>query len=75
MKGFKGYIKLLSGILVFAAFLLLNLVTVNFAPQDFLSVFLNSGLMMVCWVMIRDAFAEQGLISGQKDGEVKATKK
>lgn len=75
MKGFKGYIKLLSGILVFVAFLLLNLVTVNFAPQDFLSVFLNSGLMMVCWVMIRDAFAEQGLISGQKDSEVKATKK
>ncbi len=75
MKGFKGYIKLLSGILVFVAFLLLNLITVNFAPQDFLSVFLNSGLMMVCWVMIRDAFAEQGLISGQKDSEVKATKK
>lgn len=75
MKGLKGYIKLLSGILVFVAFLLLNLITVNFAPQDFLSVFLNSGLMMVCWVMIRDAFAEQGLISGQKDSEVKATKK
>ena len=64
MKGFKGYIKLISGILVFVAFLLLNLVTVNFAPQDFLSVFLSSGLMMVCWIMIRDAFAEQGLVSG-----------
>ena len=75
MKGFKGYIKLISGILVFVAFLLLNLVTVNFAPQDFLSVFLSSGLMMVCWIMIRDAFAEQGLVSGQKDTEVKATKK
>ena len=30
---------------------------------------------MVCWIMIRDAFAEQGLVSGQKDTEVKATKK
>ena len=75
MKGIKSYVKLVSGILVFVAFLLLNLVTVDFAPQDFLGVFLNSGLMMICWVMIRDAFAEQGLISGQKDSEVKATKK
>lgn len=75
MKGFKSYIKLFSGLLVFVAFLLLNLVTVDFAPQDFLSVFLSSGLMMICWIMIRDAFAEQGLISGQKDREVKATKK
>lgn len=75
MRGIKSYVKLISGILVFVAFLLLNLVTVDFAPQDFLGVFLNSGLMMICWVMIRDAFAEQGLISGQKDSEVKATKK
>lgn len=75
MKGIKSYVKLVSGILVFVAFLLLNLVTVDFAPQDFLGAFLNSGLMMICWVMIRDAFAEQGLISGQKDAEVKATKK
>ena len=75
MKEIKGYINLITGICVFVAFLLLNLVSVEFAPQDFLSIVLNSGLMMVCWIMIRNAFAEQGLISGQKDSEVKATKK
>lgn len=75
MKGLKGYVKLLSGLVVFVAYLLINLISVDFAPQDFLGVFISSGLMMLCWIMIRDAFAEQGLISGQKDKEVKATKK
>lgn len=71
----KGYINLITGFCVFIAFLLLNLVSVKFAPQDFLTILLNSGLMMVCWIMIRNAFAEQGLISAQKSPEVKATKK
>ena len=75
MNGFKSSINLITGILVFVAFLLLNLLAVEFAPQSFLDVLLNSGLMMVCWILIRNAFAEQGLISGQKDPEVKATKK
>ena len=75
MKGFKGYINLFTGGLVFVAFLLLNLTTVEFAPQSFLSVLLNSGLMMICWILIRNAFAEQGLISGQKDLDVRLTKK
>lgn len=75
MKGVKSYINLITGLCVFVAFLLLNLVSVEFAPQDFLTIVLNSGLMMACWIMIRNAFAEQGLISAQKDPEVKATKK
>lgn len=75
MKGAKGYINLIVGLCAFVAFLLLNLVVVEFAQQSFLGVFLSSGCMMLCWVMIRNAFAEQGLISGQKDSEVKATKK
>lgn len=75
MKGFKSYINLITGLCVFVAFLLLNLVSVEFEPQDFLTIVLNSGLMMFCWIMIRNAFAEQGFISAQKDPEVKATKK
>lgn len=75
MKGFKGYINLAVGCLAFIGFLLLNLISVKFGPQTFLDVLLNSGLMMLCWLLVRNAFAEQGIISGQKDESVKATKK
>lgn len=75
MRGFKGYINYLVGVLVFIAFVLLNLTTVNFGPQLFVVVLLRSGLMFICWVLIRNAFADQGLLDGQKDSNVQIAKR
>ena len=75
MKEFKGYINYIAGVLVFIAFVLLNLTTVNFGRQYFVDVLLKSGLMFICWVLIRNAFADQGLLDGMKDVNVQATKR
>lgn len=75
MRNVKGYINIIIGFFVFVAFLLINTVIVSFQQKPFLDVLLYSGLMFVCWILIRNAFAEQGLINGQKDKEVVLTKR
>lgn len=71
----RSYINYIISLIVFICFLMLNLVSVEFAPQAFLTVLLNSGLAMVCWILIKNSMASQGLVSGQKNAEVMLTKR
>lgn len=72
VKDFINYV--ISG-LIFITFLVSNLIIVKFAKQDFLDVLLNSGLMFICWLILRNAMANQGVIDGNRESDVRATKK
>lgn len=71
----KNYINYVISALIFVTFLVSNLVVVKFARQDFLDILLNSGLMFICWLILRNAMANQGVINGNRENDVRATKK